>query len=249
MSKHTFAFYIENIKQKTLQTTVGQEIFIEDKDLCHRIQHVVKLEKSEHFSIFDRQYNALLQLKKIVSKKSILSTLIKKEKNNIITPHITFLLPLLKKEHFEQSLYSLVELGAQIIQPIVTQKSQKAFKFQKAYNRFTKIMIAAAEQSKHFAFPTLEDPIEIGQYKSTPQKKSTSIFFDPEGINANDLIKNLKDQSYEHITLMIGPEGDLTIEEKETIKQQGFIFCKLTPTVLRACQAVPVGLGLLRSLL
>ena len=45
----------------------------------------------------------------------------------------------------------------------------------------------------------------------------------------------------------VGPEGDLTQEEKDYLKQQGFVFCRLTPTVLRARQAVALGLGILRS--
>ncbi len=48
---------------------------------------------------------------------------------------------------------------------------------------------------------------------------------------------------------VIGPEGDLTKEEKAYLKEQGFLFCALTPTVLRAQQAVALGLGILRSYL
>ena len=47
----------------------------------------------------------------------------------------------------------------------------------------------------------------------------------------------------------VGPEGDLTLEEKAYLKQLGFVFCALTPTVLRAQQAVALGLGVLRSYL
>jgi len=247
LSKHEFAFYWEHTSTTDIRT--GDELRIEDKEFCHRLQHVVKLTKDERFLVFDQTHNIQLQLKQIAPKKFVLANVIKKEKNKILTPHITFLIPILKKEHFEHALYSLVELGAQTIQPIITQKSQKAFKIQKAYTRFSKILIAAAEQSKNFAFPSLEKPVELSQYLEQKDQNNMQFFFDPAGAKANEIIKNIQSKSYKQITLMIGPEGDLTQEEKTNIKNNGFIFCRLTPTVLRACQAVPIGLGLFRSLL
>jgi len=250
--KHEFAFYFQNTSAVRQQAKVGSEFRIENKELCHRLQHVVKLEKGELFSVFDQEHSIQLKLKQISPKKFVSGQVIKKEKNKILTPNITFLLPVLKKEHFEHALYSLVELGAQTIQPIITQKSQKAFKIQKAYTRFSKIIISAAEQSKNFAFPSLEEPLELSQYlesETLPKCHNTNIFFDPDGMKICNAIEKIKSKSCKYITLMIGPEGDLTQEEKTAIKNNGFIFCKLTPTVLRACQAVPVGLGLFRSLL
>lgn len=46
-----------------------------------------------------------------------------------------------------------------------------------------------------------------------------------------------------------GPEGDLTYEEKMQLTEDGFAFCALTPTVLRAQQAIAIGLGAIRSYL
>jgi len=48
---------------------------------------------------------------------------------------------------------------------------------------------------------------------------------------------------------MIGPEGDLTAQEKELLKERGVQFLRLTPTILRAQQAVVVAMGIFRSLL
>ena len=42
---------------------------------------------------------------------------------------------------------------------------------------------------------------------------------------------------------------DLTEQEKNLLQDQGFLFCALTPTILRAQQAVALSAGLIRSLL
>ena len=52
-----------------------------------------------------------------------------------------------------------------------------------------------------------------------------------------------------NIVLMVGPEGDLMGDEKAYLNGNGFVFCQLTPTILRAQQAVTVSVGALRSLL
>ena len=44
---------------------------------------------------------------------------------------------------------------------------------------------------------------------------------------------------------MIGPEGDLTMQEKDLLKERDVQFLRLTPTVLRAQQAVAVSMGIL----
>ena len=48
---------------------------------------------------------------------------------------------------------------------------------------------------------------------------------------------------------MVGPEADLLLEEKQQLHENGFTFCKLTQTVLRAQQAAVVSLGIFRSIL
>ncbi len=56
-------------------------------------------------------------------------------------------------------------------------------------------------------------------------------------------------QNSDALVICSGPEGDLTCEEKRMLADANFLFCALTPTVLRAQQAVAVGLGSFRSLM
>lgn len=75
------------------------------------------------------------------------------------------------------------------------------------------------------------------------------IFFDPEGDNCFKLISSLKEKkNLTDIICMIGPEGDLTKDEKEFLKENNFSFYALTPTILRAELATTLATGILRSL-
>ena len=110
-------------------------------------------------------------------------------------------------------------------------------------------MQAAAEQSKNFAFPKLLGPIALDAAIKTIHRDAIRIFFDPEGCNLTNIITSINTSLSTRIVLVIGPEGDLTADEKAYLNCNGFVFCRLTPTIMRAQQAVTVALGALRSLL
>ena len=256
--KHEFAFFLENLSAITKPITIdfnkkNRELKITDKDLMHRLLNIVRLEIGESFIIFDQKNNISCTLTGIEKKKSITVEILDTNINNDIKPKINLLVPILKRENFESVIYSAVELGANKIITLITEKSQKSFH----QERSIKILIAAAEQSKNFAFANIDTPLELIKYldlnKTNKPENSINIFFDAEGEDPNEVVKNIKTKLQKNINsninLMIGPEGDLTESEKVLLKNHGFIFCKLTPTILRSFQAVNVGLGIFRALL
>jgi RNA methyltransferase, RsmE family len=263
-NKHEFAFFLENLSGiiKPIAQDYNQKniaIKITDKDLMHRLLNIVRLEIGESFIIFDQKNHAICTLTGIEKKKSLTIKIIETHANKNLEPKINLLVPILKRENFESVVYSAVELGANEIITLITEKSQKSFN----QDRSVKILIAAAEQSKNFAFANLNAPLELTKYLSLNQENQINIFFDAEGENLDEVVKNIKtklqkninsstnfsSKNFASINLMVGPEGDLTESEKILLKQSGFIFCKLTPTILRSLQAVNVGLGIFRALL
>jgi len=249
-NNHEFAFYTENITDILSAFSEHDKVIIKNPEISHRLAHIIRAQKNDVFILFDRTNNITLELIEIIKKKQITAKIVTKQKNTIITPTINFILPLLKREYFETSLYTLTELGANSITTVITKKSQQKWQTQKANKRFLHIITAAAEQSKNFAFPELKHPAHLHEYVHNAKlENSIYIFFDPEGEDLDTVIQKINTKSYENINLMIGPEGDLANEEKNMVQNKGFIFCKLTPTVLRSCQAVAVGLGAFRSFL
>lgn len=242
--KHLFACYHANISSKISQMRIGQEILIADTDLIHRLITVLRLGISEQVILFDRSVHGTFTLKAIAKHKSITFVMDEKSENQIFKPTIHFLLPILKKESLELSLYALCELGVNKISLVTTQKSQHKWS-DKEHERAQKIIIAAAEQSKNFSFPELMPPVELQEL--LPQvSHSHKLFFDPEGtLLSLQMDAFVQSQSF---CLAIGPEGDLTCEEKEQLKQCNFEFIALTPSVLRSSQAAALGAGIIRSL-
>lgn len=232
--KHEFAFYFPDLKAS--DTT----FIIREEALVKRIGSVLRLKKDDVVLFFTREMHVVARLES-VNKKEIKVTVLEKKQNLQQTPTLKVILPLLKREAFEAALYACVELGTN---EIVLVSTDKSLRIQKEKERYQKILIAAAEQSKHFSFPLIEGVRPLVQVLSEV-KADIKIFADPQGQSFQSILS----KPHHSYVLMIGPEGDLTLEEKELLKKEQFVFCRLTQTILRSPQALTVMLGLIRTLL
>ncbi|MCK5633202.1 RsmE family RNA methyltransferase [bacterium] len=246
LQQHEFAFYIPSLKDLVPTLLKGSLLHFSDEHLFHRMVRVVRLEVGSTCILFDREVNLQFEITVLKGKKNIEGVIGNTIKNISFLPSVTFLLPILKKDQFEKAIYSLVELGATVIQPIFTEKSQRKWGTEKDIQRASSIMIKAAEQSKTFSFAQLLKVMTLKEYCSVAKNESDKIFFDPSGKHIKECVEQL---SKESLVLMVGPEGDITKDEKLLLKKSGFEFCALTPTIMRACQAVAVSVGLFRSFL
>jgi len=240
--KHRFAFFIQKVSKVIIQ----EECFISDLPLLHRLTHVLRLKVGDEIMLFDREAYVVAAIT-LIAKKKLRATLLEYKKNTYLKPELHLLLPVLKKDALSDAVYSAVEVGASTIQLVYTDKSQRTLSSHEL-DRLERVAISAAEQSKRFAFPEIKETIP---FMDAIDSCSTSmcIFFDPRGITVQEQLEAYRHGSQQSITLLMGPEGDLSLQEKKLLKQAGWSFCALTPTVLRAVQAVAVGLGVFRSLL
>ncbi len=246
--KHIFAFYVEQLSLLVAAKTGGDVVMLEDKRVCHRIIQVLRLQPGDVCILFDSTIHVRFLIQELASKKNISGIMEEKKYNTILQPHITVLLPLLKRDDLDTALYSLVEMGVNTIQLMITKKVQRKWGKEKEYDRLQRVMIAAAEQSKNFALPLLHSPQSFEQFLITIPSSIIKIYFDPTGEPLLSLIDKIKKCSSTSIMLMVGPEGDLTEQEKEQLRQTTFLFCALTPTVLRSSQAIALGAGIIRSI-
>jgi len=248
--QHEFALYFSSLTDCLQSSNDKKVIILQDVEICHRLVKVLRLVAGDNFILFDHFHHVTCILQKVEKKNRVVVTVINIEKNRKLTPTIHFLLPLLKRDALHDAIYTLTELGANAIHLVVTDKSQKRWP-SRGYEKLMRIIYAAAEQSKNFAFPLLKEPQPLKQVlEGIDTFENRMFFFDPDGQPISQVISRVRDEEKKFpIVLMIGPEGDLSIQEKELVYKKGFIFTSLTPTILRARQAVVVSLGIFRSFL
>lgn len=245
--KHEFALFVPTLSSLLKTNKENNEFILQDEQIIQRIQSILRLTLQETCILFDRTIHAQCIIQEFINKKQIRFYMITKKFNKNLQPSITFLLPILKRNDLENTLYSLTEIGISTIQLIVTQKTQGFWNEKHDVQRAQRIIIAAAEQSKNFAYPELRSPITLTQ--AIQEQADNKLFFDPNGVTLFNIMNTLYQKNPQTLLLCVGPEGDFTIEEKQLIKNNNFIFCALTPTILRATQAATLGAGFARSLL
>lgn len=245
-AKHEFAFFVPDLKQSA--KSVHSQVIIDDHALITRLVHVVRLQVNEHCVLFDESVHAHCSVQEIAKKQLKLSVLAVAA-HKPLKPDIEFWLPILKREDFETALYGLVELGASRVRLLDTEKTQRSWGGSKEMERAHRIMVAAAEQSKNFSLPEIIPPVSLAQAVAAHKTSATKLFFDPQGDSLWHVAGQVKEAAPERLILMVGPEGDLTDQEKELLRASGFTFCGLTPTVLRSVQAIQLSLGFFRALL
>ncbi len=248
-TSHTFAFFCSE-----LGSWENNGTHTLTHELAHRILYIVRLTPGDTCILFNKHLHTIAHIT-LVTKRNVTVTYTALHKNTCFTPAITCVIPPLKKEAFEQALYSCVELGATTIQPLITEKAHFSARSGYVQERAEKILQAAAEQSKNFCLPELASITSLPIFLRSAPTDTVYIFFDPTGIPLSKLLVMLATHTKQKVTqkttytLIIGPEGDLTPHEKELLRAHNVFFCALTPTILRAQQALTIGLGIFRTVL
>ncbi|HLW72566.1 MAG TPA: RsmE family RNA methyltransferase [Candidatus Babeliales bacterium] len=250
--KHEFALHVESLSLLIQEKDPGDSLIFSDEKLFHRMMTVLRLRIGDTCIFFDQKIYITAVLRAFVGKKEVHVEIQIVQLTTVLHPKITFLLPVLKRDDYESALYALAETGVNTIQLVFTHKTENQWSGSRDSERARRILIAAAEQSKNFAYPTLKTPVflqeALKEYDESGDK-TVKIFFDPMGSRFFDVAQTLYSKQPEHILLFVGPEGDLTIEEKKMVRTHNFIFCALTPTILRAVHAATLAAGSVRSLL
>src|ERR1700752_2705595 len=102
---HEFAFYVEHLgKLVAIHAQPTVEYTIDDPMLYHRIVHVLRLQVGRRGILFDQLNHGVLTILDI-AKKSVTGSVDVVVQNSIISPHITFCVPLLKRDALDQALY------------------------------------------------------------------------------------------------------------------------------------------------
>lgn len=231
--RHEFSFYCQQLPLQEGPFNLAES------ELVKRITKILRLSSGDSILLFTRERHARYTLTS-VTENAVSGMLTNLQLNRIYQPSITLLLPLLKREALEAAVYGAVECGVTTIQLIMTQKVQRRWTGLKEYERLQRVIVAAAEQSKCFAFASLAQPISLAD--ALNNYRDVQLFWaDGSG--------EALDPASSDCAVLVGPEGDLTIDEKALVRTHKEVqVFSLTPTVLRAQQAAVLSIGLMRSL-
>jgi 16S rRNA (uracil1498-N3)-methyltransferase len=217
---------------------IGKLIELDD-DNGHYVRTVLRLKKDDQIILFNGHGGEYLCTVAEVSRKAVLIAVGQWADRSVESPLQVILgLGISRGDRMDLTVQKAVELGINQITPLLTERCVVQFKGEKRPQRllhWQKIVQHAAEQSGRTVLPPL---LEIEALQNwVGQQQGLKVFLDPY---AETTLTELKPEDMktcpEHgrrVTLLTGPEGGFSDQERSLAKAAGFIPVRLGARILR----------------
>jgi 16S rRNA (uracil1498-N3)-methyltransferase len=178
------------------------------------------------------------------SKKKIALVPIEVTRPQPIASDLHYLFAPLKVGRLDYLIQKAVEMGAGVIQPVMTQHVQGKIT---SVERLRANAIEAAEQCGILAIPEVREPVRLlSMLEAWPHDRR--IIYCDEGAETNNPMTALRSITEKQHALLIGPEGGFSEEEQRLLRSLDFVTpIPLGPRILRADTAAVAALALIQA--
>jgi len=224
------------LKSVYLPSPVVENDLIEIAGEEHHHLVVARAAPGEKVEVFDGRGKVWECVVFAVGKRS--TSLRVERASTVPHPSIELILgqALIRPAAFESALEKAVEVGVTRIIPFVASRSN--VKLSRS-DRWQRVIVEAAKQSKHFYLPIIDEPIQFQTILGV--SAASRILFAEQG--GRPLKSCLQGSP---VLYLIGPEGGWTDEELESANRAGFSAVSLRSGILRSETAALVGAALIR---
>jgi len=225
------------IKSVYIADLAVKDNLISIRDEEHRHLSVARAEVGEEIEIFDGRGEVLTAIIAVIERRETHAHITGKRHVTADAHELILGQSLIRHAAFEFALEKAVEAGVTRIIPVIAGRSNA--KDVGRRERWHRIIVEAAKQSKRYYLPVLDEPRSFS--KVLEVKAPTRIVFsEKNGSALKDAIKQSP------VLYMIGPEGGWTDEELVFAQQRGFALVGLGATILKAETAAVVATALVR---
>ena len=196
-----------------------------NKSQSHYLAKVMRINIGKKFSLFNQNGEWEAKITNITKGIVEFST-IKKLRSKDNEKEIWLAFAPIKFNYLNLMIQKATELGVSKFIPILTERTIVRKINEK---RLNKIIIEASEQSNRLKVPKLDEIIKLDNFLKFNQKTNI-IFGDLNTDNKKIIVKGT-----EPLCILIGPEGDFTLKEREKIlKLKNIIPLKINENILRS---------------
>ena len=196
-----------------------------DKSQSHYLSKVMRINIGQSFSLFNQSGEWEAKIK-VINKGIVEFSVIKKLRSANDEREIWLAFSPIKLNYLNLMIQKATELGVTKFIPILTERTIVRKLNDK---RLNKIITEASEQSNRLKIPKLEKILKLNEFLKLNQNINI-IFGD---LNTDNSKINFK--SSDPLCILIGPEGDFTVKERENIlKLKKLIPLKINHNILRS---------------
>lgn len=201
----------------------GQAVLLQDK-AAHYLANVLRLGEGAELLLFDGQSGEWQASIEAAHKKKLVLRISARTRPPETLPELTLAFAPVKRAPLEWLVEKATELGVARLQPVITHRTVVE---RLNPERLLAIAIEAAEQCGRTRLPELLAPLKLDVLLSAPP--GAILFADETG--GAPLASAARPGP---ATILIGPEGGFTPEERGRILEAGAAGVGLGPRILRA---------------
>ena len=218
------------------------KILIKEKSDCNHIQNVYRLNVGDKLRIVDGEYEYFTQIIEISKKEVAVKILEKNEDSYSLNINIDVAMGILKNDKMNLAIQKLTEVGVKSIIPLKTERV--IVKINEKKEKWDTVARETLKQCRGVKFTEITPVKKLAEIN---YKKYDKIIFAYENSNESKSLLEIIKQEDKNILYIIGPEGGITQEEVDFLKNNKAIEISLGKRILRAETAAIVVCGIIAN--
>ncbi|RWB68637.1 16S rRNA (uracil(1498)-N(3))-methyltransferase [Mesorhizobium sp.] len=210
----------------------------------HYLAHVLRLGEGAELLLFngrDGEWSAAIAGK---SKKAVRLKVLERQRPQPPLPDLVYCFAPLKQGRLDYLVQKAVEMGAGVLQPVITQHTQVA---KPGIERLRANAVEAAEQCGILAVPEVREAEKLERLLGGWDRERRLIFCD-EDASTNNPLPGLQAVKEKKLALLVGPEGGFSEDERRMLRALPFVSAiPLGPRILRADTAAVAALAVMQA--
>jgi 16S rRNA (uracil1498-N3)-methyltransferase len=218
--------------------------FEADPQQSHYLAHVLRLGEGAEVLLFNGREGEWSAAVTTRSKKAVRLEVRELQRPQPPLPDLVYCFAPLKQGRLDYLVQKAVEMGAGILQPVVTQHTQVP---KLGLDRLRANVVEAAEQCGILAIPEVRDTEKLERLLAGWDAERRLIFCD-EDASTNNPMPALAAVTERKLALLVGPEGGFSEEERKMLRALPFVTpIPLGPRILRADTAAVAALAVIQA--
>jgi len=201
-----------------------------EKSSSHHLIKVLRKKEGDQIVLFDGKGNSCLGVISKIHRSEVQLDIIEVFKKSLRSGiEINLGQSLIKNDPFNLTIQKATELGVTSFHPLITERSELKIKMTRNRSlRWNLIARGACEQCGENWLPIIEDPIKLDKWATNVESKIKILLYP----NSDNKISDFKYK--DSVSLAIGPEGDFSNYEVDSLTEKGFIPVSIGKRILRA---------------
>lgn len=215
-------------------------------EAAHYLSHVLRLKAGSQLLVFNGQHGEWLATFQPEGKKRVMLDIIEQTRPQPTQSDLIYCFAPLKQGRLDYMVQKAVEMGAGVLQPVITQHTQVP---KLGIDRIKANAIEAAEQCGGLSLPDCREALKLEKLLDGWDPARTLIFCD-EGHDSDNPLTILQSLGKTPMAVLIGPEGGFSEAERTLLHSLPYVkSIPLGPRILRADTAAVAALALVQSVL